>query len=106
MKHIQYLFLLFFALTLSLTAQEKVILKQTYIKVKEGNNHAQDLNRKFSKLAQKRIDAGYSRPQGIRRYQKSHDVGLSISFIKKALHLEGFFYTFLGNLVSCFKTQR
>jgi len=59
MKHIQYFFLLFFALTLSLSAQEKVILKQTYIKVKEGNNYAQDLTRKFSKLAQKRIDAGY-----------------------------------------------
>jgi hypothetical protein len=57
MKKIILLFL--FTFTLTLSAQDKVVLRQTFIKVKEGTNYAEDLNTKFAKMAQKRIDAGY-----------------------------------------------
>jgi hypothetical protein len=40
-------------------AQEQVVLRQTFIKVEEGNNYAEDLKEKFSKFAQARIDVGY-----------------------------------------------
>ena len=51
---------MFFALiALTLNAQDKVVLKQTFIKVKPGNNYAQDLKTKFGEMAQKRIVAGY-----------------------------------------------
>jgi len=54
-----YLLLLFFALSINANAQDKVVLKQTFIKVKPGNNYAEDLKTKFGEMAQKRIDAGY-----------------------------------------------
>ena len=54
-----YLLLLIFALSINANAQDKVVLKQTFIKVKPGNNYAEDLKTKFGKMAQKRIDAGY-----------------------------------------------
>jgi hypothetical protein len=40
-------------------AQEPVVLRQTFIKVEEGNNYAEDLKEKFSKFSQARIDVGY-----------------------------------------------
>lgn len=42
-----------------MNAQEQVVLRQTFIKVEEGNNCAEDLKEKFSKFAQARIDVGY-----------------------------------------------
>ena len=54
-----YLLLFTFALSINANAQDKVVLKQTFIKVKPGNNYAEDLKTKFGKIAQKRIDAGY-----------------------------------------------
>ena len=42
-----------------MNAQEQVVLRQTFIKVEEGNNYAEDLKEKFSKFAQARIDVGY-----------------------------------------------
>ena len=42
-----------------MNAQEPVVLRQTFIKVEEGNNYAEDLKEKFSKFAQARIDAGF-----------------------------------------------
>ena len=54
-----YLLLFIFALSINANAQDKVVLKQTFIKVKPGNNYAEDLKTKFGKMAQKRIDAGY-----------------------------------------------
>ena len=57
MKKIFLLFL--FAFTVTLSAQDKVVLKQTFIKVKEGTNYVEDLKTKFGEMAQKRIDAGY-----------------------------------------------
>ena len=55
------LFLLLFFVVIGITsnAQDKVVLKQTFIKVKPGNNYAEDLKTKFGEMAQKRIDAGY-----------------------------------------------
>jgi len=53
------LFLLLLAFSLNINAQDNVILKTTFIKVKPGNNYSEDLRTKFSKMAQKRIDAGY-----------------------------------------------
>jgi len=58
MKKIYFL-LLVMAFSFSATAQDKVVLKQTFIKVKPGNNYAEDLKTKFGEMAQKRIDAGY-----------------------------------------------
>ena len=49
--------ILFFSISLS--GQDKVVLRQTFIKVKPGNNYAEDLKTKFGKMAQKRIDTGY-----------------------------------------------
>ncbi len=54
-----YLLLFIFALSINANAQDKVVLKQTFIKVKPGNNYAEDLKTKFGAMAQKRIDAGY-----------------------------------------------
>jgi len=54
-----YLLLFIFALFINANAQDKVVLKQTFIKVKPGNNYAEDLKTKFGEMAQKRIDAGY-----------------------------------------------
>jgi hypothetical protein len=54
-----YLLLFTFALSINANAQDKVVLKQTFIKVKPGNNYAEDLKTKFGKIAQKRIDSGY-----------------------------------------------
>jgi hypothetical protein len=59
MKHIYLCMLLLFTFTFGVNAQEQVVLKQTFIKVEEGNNYAEDLKEKFSKFAQARIDAGY-----------------------------------------------
>ena len=56
-KYILLIFILFFSI--SLNGQDKVVLRQTFIKVKPGNNYAEDLKTKFGKMAQKRIDAGY-----------------------------------------------
>ena len=58
MKKIYFL-LLVLAFTFNATAQDKVVLKQTFIKVKPGNNYAEDLKTKFSKIAQERINSGY-----------------------------------------------
>jgi len=56
-KYVLLIFILFFSI--SLNGQDKVVLRQTFIKVKPGNNYAEDLKTKFGKMAQKRIDAGY-----------------------------------------------
>ena len=58
MKKILILFFIT-SLSISLYAQDKVVLKQTFIKVKPGNNYAEDLKTKFGEMAQKRIDAGW-----------------------------------------------
>ena len=58
MKNILVLFFIT-SLSISLCAQDKVVLKQTFIKVKPGNNYAEDLKTKFGEMAQKRIDAGW-----------------------------------------------
>jgi len=54
-----YLFILLITFSVTISAQEKVVLRQTFIKVKPGNNYAEDLKTKFGKMAQERIDAGY-----------------------------------------------
>jgi hypothetical protein len=54
-----YLLLFFALIAIKSNAQDKVVLKQTFIKVKPGNNYAEDLKTKFGEMAQKRIDAGY-----------------------------------------------
>jgi hypothetical protein len=59
MKKQYFLFFLLIALSFNTNAQDKIVLKQTFIKVKPGNNYAEDLKTKFSKMAQERIDAGY-----------------------------------------------
>ena len=48
-----------FLFAFGVNAQEQVVLRQTFIKVEEGNNYAEDLKEKFSKFAQARIDAGF-----------------------------------------------
>ena len=55
------IYLLLFVALIGITsnAQDKVVLRQTFIKVKPGNNYAEDLKTKFGEMAQKRIDAGY-----------------------------------------------
>ena len=58
MKKQYFLFFLLIALSFNTNAQDKVVLKQTFIKVKPGNNYAEDLKTKFGEMAQKRIDAG------------------------------------------------
>ena len=50
---------LFFVVEITSNAHDKVVLRQTFIKVKPGNNYAEDLKTKFGEIAQKRIDAGY-----------------------------------------------
>ena len=54
-----YLFLFVALIAITSNAQDKVVLRQTFIKVKPGNNYAEDLKTKFGEMAQKRIDAGY-----------------------------------------------
>ena len=54
-----YLFFLAAVISIAVNAQDQVVLRQTFIKVKPGNNYAEDLKTKFGKMAQKRIDAGY-----------------------------------------------
>ena len=49
MKKQYFLFFLLIALSFNTNAQDKVVLKQTFIKVKPGNNYAEDLKTKFSK---------------------------------------------------------
>jgi hypothetical protein len=48
-----YLLLFFALIAITSSAQDKVVLKQTFIKVKPGNNYAQDLKTKFGEMAQK-----------------------------------------------------
>ena len=52
-KYILIIFILFFSI--SLNGQDKVVLRQTFIKVKPGYNYAEDLKTKFGKMAQKRL---------------------------------------------------
>lgn len=49
-----------FAMTVSfsVTAQEKIVFKQTFIKAKPGSNYGENLRTKFAKFAQMRIDNG------------------------------------------------
>ena len=54
-----YLLLFVALIAITSNAQDKVVLRQTFIKVKPGNNYAEDLKTKFGEMAQKRIDAGY-----------------------------------------------
>ena len=54
-----YLLLVLVAFSFHVDAQEKAVLKHTFIKVEPGNNYTEDLKTKFSVMAQKRIDAGY-----------------------------------------------
>ena len=54
-----YLLSFFALIAITSNAQDKVVLRQTFIKVKPGNNYAEDLKTKFGEMAQKRIDAGY-----------------------------------------------
>ncbi len=49
-----YLLLFFAFIAITSNAQDKVVFKQTFIKVKPGNNYAQDLKTKFGEMAQKR----------------------------------------------------
>jgi len=48
-----YLLLFFALIAITLNAQDKVVLKQTFIKVKPGNNYAQDLKTKLVKWHKK-----------------------------------------------------
>ncbi len=59
MKHFYLSLLFLLAFSYGVNAQEQMIFKQTFIKVNEGTNYAEDLKEKFSKFAQARIDAGY-----------------------------------------------
>ena len=52
-KYFLLIFILFFSI--SLNGQDKVVLRQTFIKVKPGNNYAEDLKTKFGKMAQKEL---------------------------------------------------
>ena len=40
-----------FLFAFGVNAQEQVVLRQTFIKVEEGNNYAEDLKEKFSKFS-------------------------------------------------------
>ena len=52
-KYFLLTLILFFSISLS--GQDKVVLRQTFIKVKTGNNYAEDLKTKFGKMAQKEL---------------------------------------------------
>ena len=54
-----FLLLLITSISITLNAQESVVLKQTFIKVEPGNNYAEDLKTKFSEMAKRRINEGW-----------------------------------------------
>ena len=58
MKRLLLLAAFAISVSFSVTAQEKIVFKQTFVKAKPGSNYGENLRTKFAKFAQMRIDNG------------------------------------------------